>query len=59
MKRNWKTTAAGIGALLSAVGDFLTAYYDGSDLTQPNYQAIVGLVIIGFGLIFAKDGDKT
>lgn len=51
--RNWKTTSAGIGAILLAVGAVLTGQ------AQWNDPAIMAAVLAGLGNIFAKDADKS
>lgn len=51
--KNWKTSLAGIMALVS-VG--VSAYQDPSLLTKPE---TIGMIVGGFGLIVAKDGDMT
>lgn len=57
--KNWKTSGAGIAAILVAVGAALTAMTDGNDLTNPDWAAVLAAAIAGIGLIFARDGDKT
>ena len=53
---NWKTTAAGIGSILTGVGSFMVAYFDSDPLTEPNWTAVMAAIVAGLGLIFAKDG---
>lgn len=55
---NWKTTAAGIGAIMVAVGGALKALFDGDPSTNIDLTATVAAVTVGFGLIAAKDADK-
>lgn len=55
---NWKTTLAGLGSVLTALGDFLTATYDGDPVTNPNWMLIGTALTVGIGLIFAKDSNK-
>lgn len=57
--KSWKTTAAGIGAIFTALGSALTAYFDGNPMTQPDYAALVAAVIAGVGLIAARDNDVS
>jgi hypothetical protein len=49
--KNWKTTGAGIGAILVAVGTFLS---NGNQIDGSMISAIVA----GIGLILAKDAEK-
>lgn len=55
---NWKTTLAGAGAIMVAVGGALKALFDGDPTTNIDLTATVAAVTVGFGLIAAKDADK-
>ena len=59
MSKNWKTTGAGIAAIVVAAGAILTALTDNDPATNPDWTALVAAVIAGVGLIFAKDGNVT
>ena len=59
MKRSWKTSAAGIGAILVALGTVIAAQFDGNPATVPDYGALVAAIIAGGGLLFSRDNDKT
>lgn len=50
---NWKTTAAGIGAILGALADIATGLGHGTITT--NLTTDVAAIIAGVGLILAKD----
>jgi uncharacterized membrane protein YhiD involved in acid resistance len=54
-----KTTIAGIGAILVAVGSALVAYFDGDVATNIDLAATVAAIIAGVGLIMAKDSQPT
>lgn len=56
---NWKTTLAGVGAIMVAVGGALKALFDGDPSTNIDLTATIAAVTVGFGLIAAKDADKT
>jgi hypothetical protein len=56
---SWKTTGAGVAAILVAVGSVLTALTDNDPLTVPDWGALSAAVIAGVGLIFAKDNKKA
>ena len=56
---NWKTTLAGVGAIMVAVGGALKALFDGDPSTDIDLTATIAAVTVGFGLIAAKDADKT
>ena len=57
--KNWKTTTAGLAAILGAVADLLVqlSSKSGWDMTrlQVDFAAVTG----GIGLIFAKDSNVT
>ena len=49
---NWKTTAAGLGALFGGLGHLITNLCAGDTSTIPDD---ITAIMIGLGLIFAKD----
>ena len=57
--KNWKTTGAGVAAILVAVSAALTALTDGDSATNIDFAMLISSVIAGVGLICARDGDKT
>lgn len=57
--KSWKTTGAGIGAILVAVGSALSATFDADPLTVADWGAVIAAIIAGIGLIAARDNDKT
>lgn len=53
---NWKTTVAGIGAALTAVGAIVTGIASGDfSVLASNVPALIA----GLGLLFAKDWNVT
>ena len=58
MKNN-KTTLAGIGAILIAVGTALKAIFDGDPSTNVDFTAAATAISAGIGLILAKDAEKN
>lgn len=50
--KNWKTSAAGVGAILCAIGSALSALSAG---TPVDYTPVVVAIVAGVGLIFARD----
>jgi hypothetical protein len=56
--KNTKTTLAGIGAILVAVGGALKALFDGDPATNFDIAATIAAVTAGIGLIAAKDAEK-
>ena len=57
--KNWKTTGAGIAAILVAVSAALTALTDNNEATTVDFASLLAAVIAGVGLICARDGDKS
>ena len=56
--KNTKTTLAGIGAVLVAVGGALKALFDGDPSTNLDITTTIAAVTAGIGLIMAKDAEK-
>ena len=56
--KSWKTTGAGIAAIMVAGGAALSALTDTDPTTQPDWAALIAALIAGIGLIFAKDNNK-
>ena len=55
--KNTKTTIAGIGAILVAVGGALKALFDGDPSTNLDLTATIAAISAGVGLIMAKDAS--
>ena len=53
--KDTKTTVAGIGAILVAVGSCLSASFDNDPATVADWGTAIAAIIAGIGLIFAKD----
>ena len=56
---SWKTTGAGIAAIMVAGGAALTALTDADPTTKPDFAALIAAIMAGIGLIFAKDNKKA
>lgn len=56
--KNTKTTLAGIGAILVAVGGALKALFDGDPSTNLDLTATIAAISAGVGLIMAKDASE-
>lgn len=56
--KNTKTTLAGIGAILIAIGGALKALFDSDPTTHLDITTTIAAVTAGIGLIWAKDADK-
>lgn len=59
MKKSWKTTVGGIGAILAAVGAAMQQLFDGNPATNPDWGIVATAIMTGFGLIFARDNNVS
>lgn len=59
MGNSWRTTTAGIGAILIAIGSALGAQFDNDPATVADWGAVIAAVIAGVGLLFARDNKVT
>ena len=59
LRGSWKTTGAGISAILIAVGSAISALTDNDPATVVDVGALSAALIAGIGLIFARDNDKS
>ena len=59
MGASWRTTAAGISAILIAVGSAMSAQFDNDPTSIADWGAVVAAVIAGIGLLFARDNKVT
>lgn len=55
MFSSWKTTIAGIAAILTALGAAGTDFANG---TPVNFGVLVPSILVGIGIILAKDASK-
>jgi len=56
--KNTKTTLAGIGAILVAIGGTLKAIFDGDPATSVDFTSTIAAISAGIGLIMAKDASE-
>jgi len=59
MKSSWRTTAAGVGAIMVAIGAALGAAFDSDVATNVDIAALTAAVMAGLGLIFARDNGVS
>lgn len=57
--KNWKTTLAGLGAILISVGVAMQSHFDGNPETVVNWEVVLASLVAGVGLLYARDGDKS
>ena len=56
---SWKTTGLGIVTILMAIAGAAKMLLDGDAATTPDWNAVIAAVIAGFGLIIARDNNRT
>ena len=54
---NWKTTTAGVGAILTGLSGVL--HWINPDVPGPDISTSFASIVTGFGLLFAKDWNVT
>lgn len=57
--KSWKTTAAGITAIVAAIAGAAGLMLDGKPETNPDWTAVVAACSAAIGLIMARDNDKS
>jgi hypothetical protein len=57
--KNTKTTLAGVGAILIAIGGALKAVFDNDPTTNLDLTTTIAAVTAGIGLIWAKDAKEA
>jgi hypothetical protein len=53
--KNYKTTLAGVGSILLAVGGAMKAMFDGDPSTTIDMSSTIAAITAGIGLIMAGD----
>lgn len=56
---SWRTTTAGIAAIVAAVATALVALFDADPLSTPDWGAVAAAFIAGVGLLAARDNKVT
>lgn len=56
---SWKTTTAGIAAIVAALATAVGALFDADPTTLPDWGAVAAAILAGVGLIAARDNDVT
>ena len=57
--KSWKTTAAGIAAIVAAVALAISHQFDTDPATIADWSAVITALTAGDGLVLARDNDKT
>ena len=56
---NWKTTLSGLIGAVVVVGAEVQKFLDNDIATQPDWNVVIGAVVLAIGLFFARDADKS
>ena len=56
---SWKTSAAGVAAIVVAVGGAVQLLTDNNPSTNPDWNAVIAALMAGIGLLFSRDNDKS
>lgn len=59
MTKSWKTTTAGILAILAVLVSAAKVMIDDDPLTNPDWGVVVSAVMAGVAAIFARDKNVT
>lgn len=57
--KSWKTTLAGIAAIIAAVALAIASEFDADPATIADWGAAIAALSAGLGLLFARDNDKS
>jgi len=56
---SWKTTTAGIAAIVAALATAAVALFDADPLTTPDWGAVAAACMAGVGLLAARDNKVS
>lgn len=59
MKKSWRTTAAGAGALITVLGATLNQMFDGDPATNPDWNMVLPLTFAGLVGLFSRDNKVS
>lgn len=57
--KSWKTTAAGLGTIMTTIGTVLNQIMDGNPATNPDWNLVLPLLFTGCIGLFARDNNVT
>jgi hypothetical protein len=58
-RKSWKTTTAGIAAIIAAVALAAEQQFDSDPATVADWAGVVTAVVTGIGLLLARDNDRS
>lgn len=57
--KSWKTTTAGVGGLMTAIGSILNQLMDGNPATNPDWNVMLPIIFTSLIGIFARDNGVS
>jgi hypothetical protein len=57
--KSWKTTVAGIAAIVAAIALAVTHQFDADPTTVADWSTVITALTAGIGLVLARDNDKS
>jgi hypothetical protein len=57
--KSWKTTAAGVGGLMTTIGSVLNQLFDGNPATNPDWNLVLPIIFTSLIGIFARDNGVS
>jgi len=57
--KSWKTTVAGIAAIIAAIALAIANEFDADPATVADWGAAIAALSAGLGLLFARDNNKS
>ena len=57
--KSWKTTVAGIAAIVAAIALAVAHQFDADPATMADWSTVITALTAGIGLMLARDNDKS
>lgn len=57
--KSWKTTAAGVGGLMTTLGSILNQLFDGNPATNPDWNLVLPILMTSLIGLFARDNGVS
>lgn len=57
--KNWKTSLAGIAAVITVIANVAVMLLDGNPATNPDWSLVIPAVLGGLGLTAARDNTPS
>ena len=57
--QSWKTSTAGVAAIVAAIATAVSAQFDNDPTTVANWGVVITTIIAGVGLLAARDNNVS